>query len=339
MQVRPEINFQRTPVILIVAAVAVALELVCTIDETRRVAYYNDYLGLLPCIWTGQLWRPFTTSLLHANPLHAAFNIYWLLIFGPALEHRFGSYRMLGLIVLLGYVSMLPEYIIGSYHRDKPIMIVGLSGIVYGLFGMVWIGRRWRSEFRDICDDMTVNLLVAWFFLCIVLTYTEVMNVANIAHGAGAGFGVLYGLAAFHPRYRLQWTLAAVAATCLVLATLIGCPGHRGYENIKAFRGWARLERAGSTVSRPMEMHVLPAAVLPLPDAGLFEPFGHRAAGIVQTLHQADVADDRHVVQEPDVGGTDRRVVRTVDPTEVEVEVVELHAFDQVAAGLRFERG
>jgi hypothetical protein len=142
----PEINFKRTPATLIIMAVAVALEVVCTIDDLqgggRRLAYCNDYLGILPLIWMGELWRPFTSTLMHGDLLHAGFNVYWLLIFGAALENHLGSYRTLGLIVLLGYVSMLPEYVIGSYHREQPIMIVGLSGIVYGLFGMLWIGRH-----------------------------------------------------------------------------------------------------------------------------------------------------------------------------------------------------
>ena len=91
----PEINFKRTPVTLIVMAVAVSLELACSLDSLqdggRRLTYYNDYLGILPRIWAGELWRPFTSTLMHGGLLHAAFNVYWLLIFGTALEHTFGS--------------------------------------------------------------------------------------------------------------------------------------------------------------------------------------------------------------------------------------------------------
>jgi len=230
----PEINFNRTPVTLIVAAVAVALELVGLFGEGRRLYYYNEFLGILPSIWEGQVWRPFTSSLMHANPIHAAFNVYWLVVFGPALENRLGSWRTLGLIVLLGYVSMLPEYVIGSYHRAEPVMIVGLSGIVYGLFGMLWTGRRWRPEFAPVCTDATVQLFGAWFVLCIVLTYSDVLPVANIAHGAGFLFGALCGMALFSPRHRNWWRLGAVAASLVVLSTLIAVPGHRGYEFIRA---------------------------------------------------------------------------------------------------------
>ena len=109
----PKLDFNRTPATLVVATAAAALEIALLLDDVqeggRRVAMYNDLLGILPRLWAGELWRPFTTCLMHGDLLHAAFNLYWLLWFGVALEERLGSYRMLGLMVLLGYVSMMPE--------------------------------------------------------------------------------------------------------------------------------------------------------------------------------------------------------------------------------------
>ena len=101
----PELNFRRTPVTLTIAALAVAIEFVSMLDPSRRELYAVGYkMGMLSTIWSGEIWRPFTTTLLHGSPLHAAFNVYWLLIFGQALEPRLGSWRYLGIFVLLGYV-------------------------------------------------------------------------------------------------------------------------------------------------------------------------------------------------------------------------------------------
>ncbi len=233
----PKIDFHRTPATLLVAAAAAALEIVCLLDEMqggmRRLELYNSFWGILPFLWAGELWRPFTTCLMHGGLIHAAFNLYWLMLFGITLELRIGSYRMLGLMVLLGYVSMMPEYCIGSYHRDQPIMIVGLSGIVYGLFGIFWMGRRWRPEMHDVCDRQTSQLLLGWFFLCILLTYANVLPVANIAHGAGFVFGILYAGALWSPKHRMAWRAAACFGTLLVLATLVACPGHAGFEHMR----------------------------------------------------------------------------------------------------------
>ena len=231
----PEMDFKRTPVTLIIAAVAAALEIACTFSPDQRLDYYRT-LGILPLIWVGQLWRPFTSSLLHGGLLHAGFNIYWLLRFGSVLERRFGSYRILGLIVLLGYVSMLPQFIVTNYNQLPVIPIVGLSGIVYGLFGVLLVGRRRWRELDAVCDANTVQLLLAWLVFCIFLTHFGVLPVANVAHGGGLLFGGLYGLAAFDADRRLRWTVLASVATLLVLSTLIACPGHAGYEAAKQLR-------------------------------------------------------------------------------------------------------
>ena len=113
-------------------------------------------------------------------------------------------------------------------------MIVGLSGVVYGMFGLVWIGRRWRPELNAVCSTQTAQILIGWFFFCILLTYTGHMMVANIAHGAGFIFGVLYGQAVFSRHRRRQWIILAVVVSLLVLSTLVACPGHFGYEHVKA---------------------------------------------------------------------------------------------------------
>lgn len=240
----PQVNFKRTPVTLIVAAVAAALEVVSTILPDRRYYYLMDMkLGILSTIWNGELWRPFTSTLLHVNLIHLLFNCYWLVTFGWVLEPRFGSVRFLGLFALLAYVSTLPDFVITNYNTpiDAQISSVGLSGVVYGLFGILWVGRRWHPELESVCNADTVRLFIIWFFLCIALTALDVVPIANIAHGAGLVFGVLYGLVIFDARRRLRWGVLAGLATALVLSTLIAVPGHNGYEHAKEKRQFERL--------------------------------------------------------------------------------------------------
>ncbi len=233
---QPELDFRRTPVTLLVAAVAVAIELVCTFDEPRRFMYLSVWkLGLRSTIWSGELWRPFTTSILHGSPLHAAFNVYWLVVFGRVLEPFFGSFRYLLVLVVLAFVSMVPSFLVTNYHSalSEQIPIVGLSGVIYGLFGITWMGRQHRRDMASVCTEEVVPLFIAWFFICIVLTYADIMRVANVAHGLGLIVGALAGQALFEPNHKWQWRSAAVIVTLVLLVPSFAAPGHPLYEQYR----------------------------------------------------------------------------------------------------------
>ncbi len=242
MLARPQIDFQRTPVTLSIALIAVAIELVCSFDPARRDFFYNELrLGIWWQIWTGELWRPLTTTLLHGGILHAAFNVYWLTVFGPAVELEFGSSRTFGLFVLLAYLSSLPQYIISGYIEPGSGALVGLSGVLYGFFGFCWAGSRCRGLLAAACDPATVQIMFGWFVFCLALGVVGrvsgfyFMHVANIAHVAGLVFGLLYGHTLCQRQRRPLWLALSTGLTLVVLATLIACPGHPGYEYARRF--------------------------------------------------------------------------------------------------------
>jgi membrane associated rhomboid family serine protease len=158
-------------------------------------------------------WRLLTAILPHVNVLHLIFNLYWLWTFGTLAEESFGHVRTALLYLFLAAGS---NAIAGALGENG----IGLSGVGYGLFGMWWVLSRKDERFRDAVDGNTIAMLVGWFFLCIFLTKTGAMRVANVAHGAGAMLGILTGLAvAGHglPRY-----LYAGAAGALVALALFG---------------------------------------------------------------------------------------------------------------------
>jgi membrane associated rhomboid family serine protease len=254
----PQMSFNRTPVTLIVTALAAALEIASTVNPELRDHYYMTLkLGMLSPIWSGEVWRPFTTCLLHGNLVHAAFNIYWTLIFGQVLETRLGPWRYLFLFALLGYVSSLVQFLVSNLNTplDGQAGLVGLSGILYGLFGILWVGRRWREEYWNVCNNDTVRLLIIWFFLCIAMTHFNVMRVGNVAHGTGLAFGCLYGLVMYDLPHRVPWAVLAVLSSLIVLATLIGCPGHGLYEKHKRNELLRQNAAAKSTWKRQPSWH------------------------------------------------------------------------------------
>lgn len=132
-------------------------------------------------------WRLVTSALPHGDLFHLLFNLYWLWAFGTQIERIFGSSRTFAIMVFLAIGSGVAEYAVLSGG-------IGLSGVGYGLFGLIWVLSRSDSRFFGLIDKQVVTLFIGWFILCILFTISNTMPVANVAHGAGAGLGILLGL-------------------------------------------------------------------------------------------------------------------------------------------------
>jgi membrane associated rhomboid family serine protease len=143
----------------------------------------------------GEVWRLVTSIFPHISVLHLVFNIYWLWAFGPLVEQVYGHVKTAALILLFAVVPNALEYAFASGG-------VGLSGVGYGLFGLLWVLSTRDERFHEAIDPKTIRLFVGWFFLCIVLTVAKILPVGNIAHGSGAVLGVLAGFAITQPERR-----------------------------------------------------------------------------------------------------------------------------------------
>ena len=173
----------RYPVTSAVAAGAITVTLMWWSGQDITASFMDDH------VWArGEVWRALTATFPHVNFFHLAFNLYWLWTFGTLVERIYGHLRCLAIYVLLATGSMLADFAILDGG-------VGLSGLGYGLWGLLMILERRDSRFADAVDAQTNQMFVAWFFICIVTTITHVMPVANIAHGAGAVLGMLLALA------------------------------------------------------------------------------------------------------------------------------------------------
>lgn len=182
-----------------------------------------------------QLWRALTSTLPHADVLHLAFNLYWFWVFGTILESVYGHVWFAGLVLFLAATSSFAEF---TFLQGG----VGLSGVGYGLWAMLWVLERHDPRFAGTVDRQTSQLFVGWFFLCIVLTFTNVLPVANIAHATGAAGGALLG-AAVTSRGSGRWCSIAAAVALL----LIGAAGSTVLWprlNVSSYAG-LQIEHAG----------------------------------------------------------------------------------------------
>jgi membrane associated rhomboid family serine protease len=156
-----------------------------------------------------ELWRALTSTLPHANFFHLAFNLYWFWRFGTVVEKVYGHLKLAGIIVLLAFGSSLADFALVEGG-------VGLSGVGYGLWAMLWVIERNDPRFQGVVNRQVTQTFVGWFFLCIVLTVAHIMPVANVAHAAGAGFGVLLGLAICAKGMERRVALGGLVAACLL---------------------------------------------------------------------------------------------------------------------------
>jgi len=173
----------RTPVTIVVAVAAALATLYYGSDPAGPVRYL---IADGEDVWRGEVWRFLTCVLPHVNLLHLVFNLYWLWRFGRAVETWMGSVAYAGFVALVAAGSSSADFLISQGG-------IGLSGVGYALFGLLYALRRDKAFAAEQMHPQIVNLFVGWFFLCILLTYTKVMPVANVAHGAGAILGWLVG--------------------------------------------------------------------------------------------------------------------------------------------------
>jgi membrane associated rhomboid family serine protease len=231
MHYPPLEDWRRYPVTVAIAAAAVAM----TVRSLLMHASI-DHLQMSDEFWHGELWQPLTSSLLHGDIIHIAFNLMCLWVFGSVFERMYGRVRYLLIVIFLAYGSSLAEYAFTTGG-------IGLSGVIYGLFGMLWVLNVHDRRFFGTMDQQTVQILVGWFFLCIALTIAKLMNIGNFAHGSGAILGVLLGFVVTE-KEKLRKLAWASALALLVAAIFAAASVGRPYLNLSDDLGRQQAIRA-----------------------------------------------------------------------------------------------
>jgi membrane associated rhomboid family serine protease len=188
-----------------------------------------DRFDVAPIAFWHEPWRLFLSIFPHIGIFHLIFNVYWLWVLGTVLEEVFGHVKTAALIVLFAVVSMAAEFALFDGG-------VGLSGVNYGLVGLLWVLSKRDHRFAEAMDQRTVNLMVAWFFLCIALTVTKVQPVANVAHGVGALLGVLVGVVLVEKRAAFR-ALAGFGLAAVVAGSAAGASKLRPWVNLSSTAG------------------------------------------------------------------------------------------------------
>ena len=136
--------------------------------------------------------RLLTPVLLHFSIAHLMFNALALLMYGGRLERHGGSTYFLWLVLLMALSSNLAQALMSGPYFG------GLSGVVYGIFGYVWLyGVRFPASGLMLSK---ADLVLALGFMALGFADLLWVNTANWAHLAGFISGVLLAALASKPR-------------------------------------------------------------------------------------------------------------------------------------------
>jgi GlpG protein len=167
-------------------AVTLAVGLNPSFYDMRWLAISNGGMDFLAEVRAGQVWRLITPIFIHFGPLHLIFNMLWLRDLGAMIETRQGMLKLALLVVVIGVASNLGQYVL-----DGPLF-GGMSGVLYGLFGYIWLRGQCDPASGLGLSPTTVWMMMAWYFLCL---FGIIGNVANVTHTVGLVLGVLWGAA------------------------------------------------------------------------------------------------------------------------------------------------
>lgn len=156
-------------------------------DDPRVVVLWFSNDGTLKPILKGEVWRLITPIFIHMDWMHLLFNMLGLQQFGMQIEYRKGTPKYLGMVLVIAALSNFAQFVAtGQYFG-------GMSGVVYGLFGYLWVKSRLEPDSGFSMAQQTVTVMIGWHILCMM---GWVGQIANWAHGIGLVTGVALGMSA-----------------------------------------------------------------------------------------------------------------------------------------------
>jgi len=174
-----------------------------------RIAFGGDEgLGLVP-VWL----TPLTATLIHAGPIHLAFNLVILVFCGRPVEAVLGPLS-LGILYLLGaYAAAGAHYFAGPESAAPMVGASGAISAVLGAYAMLF-GRN-KVKVKSPRLALWLNalwLLAAWIGLNLIIGIIvagggfpltgQGMQVAVAAHIGGFAVGILLANPLLLFRYR-----------------------------------------------------------------------------------------------------------------------------------------
>lgn len=182
----------------LLVAISVIVSIV-TLSGSNQITGYFTFNWEL--ILQGQVHRLITPIFLHfmigSLPIHLLFNMMWLWELGGSIEKERGPWYVLILVLIIGVASNMAQYF-GEYLMEGYVhpryIFGGMSGVVYGLLGFIFMRRKFDPFFRVPLHPGIMQFMLIWLVLGFVLNSTGMIGIANAAHLIGLVAGGVLGV-------------------------------------------------------------------------------------------------------------------------------------------------
>jgi membrane associated rhomboid family serine protease len=176
----------RVTLTLLIIAVTAIISLTVLYSTDGRVLY-DVFVLDKAAVAAGEYWRLWSVTLLHADPLHLAFNMYALYLAGTIVERWYGWSRFLLFYLACAAAGSTASFVFGGNAPS-----VGASGAVFGLFGaLLAAGRIHHPVDRESRGIMSQLLMLV--IINIAFGFASGGSIDNAAHLGGLAAGLWLG--------------------------------------------------------------------------------------------------------------------------------------------------
>ena len=166
-------------------------------EEAFQLIFYA--FGFIPAAFfqnpVGEFYTIFTSMFVHGSLAHLFGNLWFLWVFGPAVEGRLGFRRFMLLYLLSG---MAAAFLQGFSMPESIIPMVGASGAVSGVLG-AYLVLFPRARVLTVVPPLIFFFfwlpapiyLGYWIIIQIAYAFFEIPGVAWWAHVGGFALGLV----------------------------------------------------------------------------------------------------------------------------------------------------
>ena len=178
----------------------------------------------------GAVWGLLTSTFVHSQIWHVAFNVYWLWVLGTRLEKAVGHFAWFAIFFGTAVFSSLAELAVAGTTG------IGASGAAYGLFGFMWVTSNRFPEFKEVLDARTSFLFLVWLIGCVVMSLTGIWSMGNAAHVGGLIFGAGCGAWLVYKEQRQRITRGLAFISIVAIAAVLWAPWSSEWTSWRALR-------------------------------------------------------------------------------------------------------